>query len=256
MSGGWESSRTQEGRGKYGPGGALQGQERKEWVVVKMATTGVLSYAEVDTAFHPGNYPKACTLEATLSDEVCLISVNWSGCRADGLQDVPSSSAQWTKVIEPKPLGPHRQHWLDIERNIPRNQVFSHIRFSTYPDGGLKRLRVFGHPISPEGAASSASQTTVSGPPTIHCLPLTVEAFKPYGDVIQGFSLPTSAPKGIDATIANQGTAFKFHRMAKVEETYPKGMLKRMGLGVGLARGLPHHDVSQGALLTVKTLER
>lgn len=70
MSGGWESSRTQEGRGKYGPQGALRGQERKEWVVVKMAATGVLRYAEVDTAFHPGNYPKACSLEAVLSDEV------------------------------------------------------------------------------------------------------------------------------------------------------------------------------------------
>ncbi len=157
-------------------------------------------------------------------------------------------------MIKRKPLGPHRQHWLDIERSIPREQVFSHVRFCTYPDGGLKRLRVYGHPISPEAAAATAG--SASGPPTIPCLPLTVEAFKPYGDVIQGFSLPTSAPKGIDATMANQNTAFKFHRLAKVAETYPKGMLKRMGLSIGLARGLPHHDVSQGAKLTVKTLER
>ena len=57
MSDGWETRRSQLNRGKYGPGGALEGQERKEWVIVKMGTTGVVTYVEVDTAFHPGNYP-------------------------------------------------------------------------------------------------------------------------------------------------------------------------------------------------------
>jgi allantoicase len=85
---------------------------------------------------------------------------------------------------------------------------------------------------------------------------VTVESFKPYGDVIQGFDLDTSAPKGIDVSIANQGTAFKFHRMAKVEETYPAGALKRGGIAIGVARQYGLYDTAKGAEITVATLER
>jgi len=35
----------------------LFGKERKEWVVARLAGTGNVEYVEVDTAFHPGNYP-------------------------------------------------------------------------------------------------------------------------------------------------------------------------------------------------------
>ena len=57
MSDGWETRRSQVGRGKYGKAGAMEGQERSEWVVLKMATSGVIRHIEVDTAYHPGNYP-------------------------------------------------------------------------------------------------------------------------------------------------------------------------------------------------------
>ena len=57
MSDGWETRRSQDGKGKYGPGGHSEGKERKEWVVAKLAETGVVRWVEVDTAFHPGNYP-------------------------------------------------------------------------------------------------------------------------------------------------------------------------------------------------------
>jgi allantoicase len=57
MSDGWETRRSQLNRGKYGPGGALEGKERSEWVIAKLAGTGVVRYVEVDTAYHPGNYP-------------------------------------------------------------------------------------------------------------------------------------------------------------------------------------------------------
>lgn len=70
MSDGWETRRSQVGRGKYGKGGVLEGKERKEWVIARLAGTGVIKYVDVDTAFHPGNYPVACAVEATLSDEV------------------------------------------------------------------------------------------------------------------------------------------------------------------------------------------
>lgn len=58
MSDGWETRRSQENRGKYAPGGPLAGQERKEWAVAKLGVPGIVRWVEVDTAFHPGNYPK------------------------------------------------------------------------------------------------------------------------------------------------------------------------------------------------------
>ena len=61
MSDGWETRRTQVGRGKYADKPDL---ERSEWVVLKLATTGVVKFVEVDTAFHPGNYPVVSSLGA------------------------------------------------------------------------------------------------------------------------------------------------------------------------------------------------
>ncbi|KAL1408127.1 Allantoicase [Vanrija albida] len=233
MSDGWETRRSQEGRGKYAPGQPLAGQERKEWVVGKLGAPGVIRYVEVDSAFHVGNYPVAVQVEATLSTD-----------------EVPADDAEWTIIVGKKPLGPHRQLWLATERTVPETQVFSHVRASIYPDGGLKRFRVFGFPIAPDAKLEEPKKITVTA------MPLTYEAFAPYGQVIQGWSSDTSAPKGIPVIVANQGTAFKFNRLAKVEETYPEGVLKRGGVALACMRAGPQYDVRNGATIPVVKLER
>jgi hypothetical protein len=62
MSDGWETRRSQNGRGKYAKGGPLYGVERSEWAIIKFGAggRGVVRFVEVDTAFHPGNYPVVC----------------------------------------------------------------------------------------------------------------------------------------------------------------------------------------------------
>lgn len=192
MSDGWETRRSQIGRGKYAPGAPLEGQERKEWVIGKLGSSGNIQYVEVDTAFHPGNYPVATQIEATYHDG----------------EEVPAD-AKWDVVVKKTPCGSHRQHWLAVERGLETN-IYSHIRCSIYPDGGFKRLRIYGHPL--------AAGTKAAAPGPVIALPLTYEQFKPYGSVIQGFSLPTSSPKGIPVTTANQGTASKFHRLSVLPE--------------------------------------
>lgn len=57
-------------------------------------------------------------------------------------------------------------------------------------------------------------------------------------------------------SIANQGTAFKFHRLAKVQETYPAGALKRGGMHVCVARQGGLYETANGAEITVSKLER
>ena len=70
-----------------------------------------------------------------------------------------------------------------------------------------------------------AIQTTVPAPlpqrKLIPALPLTPEAFAPFGHVIQAYSNPHSAPRGVRITPANQGSAMKFHKLAPVESSYP-----------------------------------
>lgn len=121
-------------------------------------------------------------------------------------------------------------------------------------DGGTKRVRVFGYPYAPSAdSASSAAPTVLSVP----ALPLTPEAFRPYGQVIQAHSFPSSAPKGTDVSVANQGTAAKFHRLAHVKQTYPDGMLKRGGLHLSTIRAFgPQHETVNGVTIDVTVLER
>jgi allantoicase len=63
MSDGWETRRSQHERGKYAKGGSLYGVERSEWAIIKLGAggRGVVRFVEVDTAFHPGNYPVVST---------------------------------------------------------------------------------------------------------------------------------------------------------------------------------------------------
>jgi allantoicase len=69
MSDGWETRRSQVGRGKYGSGGEREGMERKEWALLKLGCKGVIRYTEVDTAYHPGNYPVVRTISLYLASE-------------------------------------------------------------------------------------------------------------------------------------------------------------------------------------------
>lgn len=141
MSDGWETRRSQEARGKYAKGGALDGQERKEWVIAKLAGTGVVQYVEVDTAFHPGNYP---TVRPSRSAKSRLMgrlawwklrsATRWVEVRASADSEVtPPADQKWTTIVAKKPLGAHRQHWLDIERSVPPDAVYSHVRLSIFP---------------------------------------------------------------------------------------------------------------------------
>jgi allantoicase len=112
---------------------------------------------------------------------------------------------------------------------------------------------VFGYPYAPSTPTATIAPTTL----TIPALPLTTEAFKPYGQVIQAYSFPSSAPKGTDVSIANQGTAAKFHRLAHVKHTYPEGMLKRGGLHISTIRAFgPQHETKNGVTIDITVLER
>ncbi|MFN2501621.1 MAG: allantoicase [Pyrinomonadaceae bacterium] len=109
MSEGWESQR------RRGPG--------NDWCIVKLATVGTISRAEVDTSHFKGNYPESCTLEGGVSDGNDLDLIDW------------------TPMLPMSKLQAHTRHSFTELADLG---PITHVRFSIFPDGGVSRLRLFG----------------------------------------------------------------------------------------------------------------
>ena len=116
MGDGWETRRRRE------PG--------NDWVILKLGHPGQIHRVEVDTAFFKGNYPSKCSLH---------------GLHAPGASDeqIKADSSDWVEILPPVELGPDCLRLF--EKEIIDVGTVSHVRFDIYPDGGVSRLRLFGH---------------------------------------------------------------------------------------------------------------
>ena len=93
----------------------LRGEPGFEFAEIQLPAEGYVRRIEVDTAFFRGDHPEHCVLE-----------------------DCASSTA----LLDPAPLRPDLLHRFQPARtNIPTSRV----RFRIYPDGGIARLRLYGH---------------------------------------------------------------------------------------------------------------
>ena len=100
MSDGWETRR------RRGPG--------HDWVIVKLATEGVIKRIEVDTNHFKGNYPDTASIEGLNGEEV-----------------LPRTKLQ-----------AHTRHFFVDE--LANRGPFTQLRLNVFPDGGVSRLRVWG----------------------------------------------------------------------------------------------------------------
>ena len=107
---GWESTRRRKGGHDH--------------AVVELAVPGSIVGFDVDTSFFTGNYAPACRIEAA---------------RLDG---APDDGTEWTEILPAQPLGASAHHYFDCADA----GVWTHLRLHIYPDGGVARLRVYGHP--------------------------------------------------------------------------------------------------------------
>lgn len=89
-----------------------------DWVVVRLATVGLVDLVEIDTTHFRGNHPVACEIEAR--DET----------GDDG----------WRPLLDRQPLGPHLRHRFAVAEPLPA----THVRMHIFPDGGVARLRLPG----------------------------------------------------------------------------------------------------------------
>ncbi|KAH9948539.1 Allantoicase, partial [Amylocystis lapponica] len=250
MGDGWETKRSRE-RG------------HKDWAILRLGDAGYLSQVEIDTAHFKGNFPESCELHAVRSNEI-----------------IPKDIAddQWALILPRTKLGPHRQHYFQLE-NVD-TAPFTHVKITIHPDGGIKRVRVIGRravessgmavnerasssdPINTatisqsRGLQDPSSQiSSRSAGPIIPALPLTAEAFAPFGQVVQAYSdiHAVPSPRTTRITGANQGTAIKFHKLALLESSYPTASGATAGLSVYRCQPI---DVRPGGVWEVKLLER
>ena len=157
---------------------------------------------------------------------------------------------------------------------------YTHVKVTIYPDGGIKRVRVIGRRValdnptasdaaaltsaannrvtpsdySPTDGATASKVSEASRITLVPLLPLTPEAFAPYGQVLQGYSDHAAVPKGIRITPANGGTASKFHKLSLLQSTYPEG--SGATPGISIYRCKPLTDVGEDGTVQLKVVER
>jgi allantoicase len=117
MGDGWETRRRRE------PG--------NDWVILKLGHPGALQRILVDTAFFKGNYPARCSLHGAMLGDI-----------ADN--EVQRDASYWKLILPEVELGPDQKHVFEME--VLDVGPVSHVKLDIFPDGGVSRLRLYGHP--------------------------------------------------------------------------------------------------------------
>lgn len=117
MGDGWETKRSRE-------------LHNRDWVVVKLARAGQIQQALIDTAHFKGNYPDTFSLEGVNLPAGTRIT-------AENIEDL-----DWKEILSQQKLEADKEH---VYKDLPNQEVFTHVRLNIYPDGGISRMRLFGN---------------------------------------------------------------------------------------------------------------
>jgi allantoicase len=112
MADGWETRR------RRGPG--------HDWAIVRLGAPGRLERVEIDTSHFKGNYPESFSLDAVHAAGASLVG----------------DDAAWREIVPRTTLAPHARR---VFPRLADRGPFTHVRLRIYPDGGIARLRLYGH---------------------------------------------------------------------------------------------------------------
>lgn len=107
---GWESRR------KRTPG--------YDHCIVRLGQRGVIDHIDLNTSHFTGNHAPAASIEACISD-----------------QDQPADGADWHMIVPETDLKGDSHNILEVSSR----DAWTHLRLNIFPDGGVARMRVFGH---------------------------------------------------------------------------------------------------------------
>jgi allantoicase len=117
MADGWETRRRRE------PG--------FDWVIVRLGRPGRIESVEVDTAYFKGNFPHELSIDAAHVPDA-------------GSADLRSQSLYWPRLLPRQRL--QADSVMKFREQLQSLGRVSHLRINIHPDGGLSRVRIFGHP--------------------------------------------------------------------------------------------------------------
>ena len=121
MGDGWETKRSRT-------------PAHVDWVVVRLGAPGRIEEILVDTLHFRGNFPR----------EVRVHGVDWRGHDGDPSGD--EEGAEWTDLVLTVKCKADTEHAFPSTKlvGIQAGEVYTHVKMTIVPDGGVKRLRVFG----------------------------------------------------------------------------------------------------------------
>jgi allantoicase len=102
-----------------------------DWALIRLGTPGTITSVDVDTSFFTGNHPESGRIEACGRE----------GYPAPG--ELSDPAAEWVEIVPRSPLRGDSHNTFPVSQPLR----FTHVRLSVFPDGGVARLRVFGHVV-------------------------------------------------------------------------------------------------------------
>ncbi|MEP6676657.1 MAG: allantoicase [Ferruginibacter sp.] len=114
MGDGWETKRNRT-------------PNNRDWVILKLATPGIIEKIIVDTCHFKGNYPDSCSIEACSSNDDSIVT---------------GENINWQLILPAQKLSADHEH--EFIKEIDQHQPVSHVRLNIFPDGGVSRLRLWG----------------------------------------------------------------------------------------------------------------
>ncbi|KAF8469043.1 Allantoicase [Kalaharituber pfeilii] len=119
MGDGWETKRSRE-------------PNHVDWAIVRLGAPAKIEEIIVDTLHFRGNFPR----------EVKVEGIDWKG----GSKEDPEAGDAWTEIVLPAKCAADKEHAFSSTKlvNVQSGEVYTHVKMTIVPDGGVKRLRVFG----------------------------------------------------------------------------------------------------------------
>jgi allantoicase len=108
---GWESRRKRT--------------EGHDWCIIQLATSGKIYGVDIDTNYFLGNHPPHASIEA---------------CNISSAENTDWKKIKWKEILPKSPLQPGSQNFY----KITDPNIYTHLKFHIYPDGGVARLKVYG----------------------------------------------------------------------------------------------------------------
>ena len=130
MGDGWETARS-------------RAKGHTDWVICRMGLKGrSIEKIVVDTKDFRGNFPRAVQIEG-IAQDIAKAALS--------TEDEPKAdSPQWLPLLKKeKPCTADTEHSFEssdlVDNTIIEGKVWTHVKLTIIPDGGVKRLRIFGH---------------------------------------------------------------------------------------------------------------